>query len=278
MAMVQKHAVLAPTPSPEETQQPEVERATAGDAPALASVFRDAFAATDDALVRMFPPGVGDEYQRRAWARFVRWGEPPRPAGTTAGSQDGCEADDGVVNVDGLESDEKLQLLQQHGDRSIKADECNVFVIRDDAAGQGGVQSAALVWVIGPGDGGVRPWRQRWPPAAPGMAAAEWVSFQRGMAAQHDAAMGSEPHVYLEIIMTHSSARRRGHASALLRAACAAADRRRCPLYLDAQPAAMGLYARHGFAPRDDLRGAGAADQATPTCPMVRPPPRRSFV
>lgn len=75
--------------------------------------------------------------------------------------------------------------------------------------------------------------------------------------------------------MTHSSARRRGHASALLRAVCAVADRRRCPVYLDAMPDALALFARHGFVPCHKLLGA---DDAMLTCPMVRPVTQRSLI
>jgi GNAT superfamily N-acetyltransferase len=51
----------------------------------------------------------------------------------------------------------------------------------------------------------------------------------------------------LEIIMTHGSARKQGHASALLARVAALADEVGYPVYLDADEAAVGLYRRYGF-------------------------------
>lgn len=51
----------------------------------------------------------------------------------------------------------------------------------------------------------------------------------------------------LEVIMTHSTARRRGHGMALLLFANAMADEMGLPLYLDADADAVSLYKRAGY-------------------------------
>lgn len=64
--------------------------------------------------------------------------------------------------------------------------------------------------------------------------------------------------------MTHNSARKQGHASALLAKTTAVADELGYATYLDADEGAMGLYTKHGFAYRDDV------ERTSVMFPMVR--------
>ena len=64
--------------------------------------------------------------------------------------------------------------------------------------------------------------------------------------------------------MTHSSARKRGHGSVLLQKVAQLADELGYEAYLDADENAMGLYSRHGFEHRTDVKRTSAL------CPMVR--------
>lgn len=68
--------------------------------------------------------------------------------------------------------------------------------------------------------------------------------------------------------MTHSTARKRGHGSALLDFASKIADEWDYPLYLDSDKAAMPLYERKGYVAFQD------AQRLSEMIPMVRP--RRS--
>ncbi|KAK2606304.1 hypothetical protein QQS21_003235 [Conoideocrella luteorostrata] len=196
----------------------KVEPATPGDLSAIVTMYFDAFSPSP--LDSVFPPdGAGREYHRLAFAKFLAW-----------------EGEDSSAAA-GARPQPELQ--------------CRVLAIRDSSTGA--PQSIALLW-IAQSSRGIRDWSQRWPDALPGMDGDAMVRFYEGMARQHHAAMGEEGHIYLEIIMTHSSARKQGHASALLAYATELADERGVGAYLDADENAMGLYQRHGFVHRKDVR------------------------
>ncbi|KAM3563659.1 hypothetical protein ARSEF4850_002236 [Beauveria asiatica] len=59
--------------------------------------------------------------------------------------------------------------------------------------------------------------------------------------------MGDNPHMYVELVMTHSSFQRRGYARALLQWANKAADELGLPLYLDSGEDLVGLYTSMGY-------------------------------
>lgn len=68
--------------------------------------------------------------------------------------------------------------------------------------------------------------------------------------------------------MTHSTARRRGHAMALLQSANAIADELGLPLYLDSEKDVVGLYERVGYVRQpEDV-------QCSDMVPMKRPASR----
>ncbi|CAM1510514.1 Fc.00g008490.m01.CDS01 [Cosmosporella sp. VM-42] len=141
--------------------------------------------------------------------------------------------------------------------------EAQVWVIRDD---QEVVQSLAVIFVVRPEDGGAWDWTRRYPPVVEGMNEDLVKEFFRGMDEQHHKAMGSKEHIYLELIMTHSSARKRGHASALLEHINGIADELDYPLYLDSEASAMRLYERKGYRPVEDVEKTSAL-----MTPMMRP-------
>ncbi|KAG9256294.1 acyl-CoA N-acyltransferase [Emericellopsis atlantica] len=116
-----------------------------------------------------------------------------------------------------------------------------IHVLKDES----GLKSM-LLWFTENGPEKTQGWRGRgWPAPYEGMSLDKIQEFYGAMDAQHDATMGGKKHVYIELIMTHPSARGQGHASKLVRHVASVADGR--DVYLDAQGHAIGLYERLGF-------------------------------
>ncbi|OAA52643.1 Acyl-CoA N-acyltransferase [Beauveria brongniartii RCEF 3172] len=91
------------------------------------------------------------------------------------------------------------------------------------------------------------PAQERWGAPLPGMDMELLHSFYTGMSVQHQTTMGDNPHMYVELVMTHSSFRRRGYARALLQWANKIADELGLPLYLDSGEDLVGLYRSMGY-------------------------------
>ncbi|ATY61387.1 Acyl-N-acyltransferase [Cordyceps militaris] len=135
---------------------------------------------------------------------------------------------------------------------------------------QGQAEAACLLHIARDKDAAAelyRPWEESWGAALPGMSVDKLDAFFGGMKTQHEAIMGAVPHIHLEVLMTHATARRRGHGMTLLLFANAVADEMRLPLYLDADDDAVGLYKRAGYVQQaDEVRTSKIF------VPMVRAP------
>ncbi|KAM3511425.1 hypothetical protein MY11210_004917 [Beauveria gryllotalpidicola] len=125
--------------------------------------------------------------------------------------------------------------------------ETRVGVIRDES----GTAKGACLLHIARDENAITalysPWDVTWGAPLPGMNTAKLDEFFGGMTAQHKAVMGDAPHVYLEIVMTHSTARGQGHSLALLKWASDTADGLGLPLYLNSDKDVVGLYERVGY-------------------------------
>lgn len=89
------------------------------------------------------------------------------------------------------------------------------------------------------------PAESEWP--ADGNPALAAVFFRR-LADAHQAAMGTTPHWYLEVLATRGADQGRGAGGLLVAWGAARADEERAPCYLDATPEGRPLYRRIGFA------------------------------
>lgn len=146
-----------------------------------------------------------------------------------------------------------------------------------------------LLWIVKAEDGGLHPWTRHYPEVDPRMDKEKVYAFFDGMDKQHFSVMQHQPHICefffnifskmrtgwllnsgidLEIIMTHSSAQRRGYASALLQKANEIADERDDLLYLDSEKTAVPLYEKAGYVRQVHV------ERTSPMYPMIRP--RRS--
>ncbi|EJP65960.1 hypothetical protein HC256_008322 [Beauveria bassiana] len=125
--------------------------------------------------------------------------------------------------------------------------ESRVGVIRDES---GTAKGACLLHIARDKDALAAlysPWETIWGAPLPGMNTAKLDEFFGGMTAQHKAVLGDTPHVYVEIVMTHSTARGRGHSLTLLKWASDIADELGLPLYLNSDKDVVGLYERVGY-------------------------------
>ncbi|KAJ9143488.1 hypothetical protein NKR23_g6584 [Pleurostoma richardsiae] len=139
--------------------------------------------------------------------------------------------------------------------------EAMVYVVRDE---DGKTLSVASYWVIKPGDNGLQGWRSRWPAVPPGMSTEGLEEFFAGMESQHELGMGTKEHIYLEILATQESARRRGYGSMLLDIGKELADGMDYPLYLDAERDSKSLYIKAGYQELTDIA------QSSPLSPLMR--------
>ncbi|KAJ3493203.1 hypothetical protein NLG97_g4881 [Lecanicillium saksenae] len=141
-----------------------------------------------------------------------------------------------------------------------------VSVIRDE----NGTAKAACLLYIAPDEDAVNelygPWEESWGARRPDMNKDKLDAFFGGMKTQHKSTMCHVPHVYLEILMAHSTARRRGYGLALLEFANGIADELQMPLYLNSDEGVVGLYERVGY-----VRQPGEMRASDMMVPMVRP-------
>lgn len=153
----------------------------------------------------------------------------------------------------------------QRAASSRSGPQARVGVIRDDS---GAAKAACLLHIARDNDAAADlygPWQESWGAPPPDMSKDRLDAFFGEMKAQHKAVMGHVPHIYLEIIMTHSTARGRGYGMALLQWSNEMADGFGLPLYLDAGEDVVGLYTRVGYVRQpDELRTSKSL------VPMVR--------
>ncbi|TQV94266.1 hypothetical protein V2A60_002693 [Cordyceps javanica] len=207
-----------------------VENAVAADAPALGAMHINAFE-TDQP-----EPLFVEPYAVAGWGGFIRDAADAAAAAAAA------------------------------GDAIRAGPQTRVGVIRDES----GTAKAACLLRIAPDKNAVAglyaDWEDLWGTPLPGMSRDRMDAFFGGMKAQHKTVMGDTPHIYLEIVMAHSSARGRGYGMALLQFANTVADGMGLPLYLDSNKDVTALYERLGYVKQPD-------EVRTSNCliPMLRP-------
>ncbi|OAA78513.1 Acyl-CoA N-acyltransferase [Akanthomyces lecanii RCEF 1005] len=164
-------------------------------------------------FLEMFP----EPYTMAAWAGFV---------------QRGALLQSGALAQSGLQT----RVVLVRDEPGLPTAACLLHVAQDrDAAAE----------IYGP-------WQDRWGAPLPGMSTDKLDAFFVPMKTQHKAVLGDAPQIFLEVIMTHSTARRRGHGMALLQFVNAMADEMGLPLYLDADADAVSLYKRAGYVQQPD--------------------------
>ncbi|KAI2606775.1 hypothetical protein GGR54DRAFT_408611 [Hypoxylon sp. NC1633] len=112
-------------------------------------------------------------------------------------------------------------------------------------------------------------WKTRWSRCEdiPGMSEEKLAEFFEPLARAHYLVVGKEGHVFIELLMTKSTSRGRGYASALMGWATKLADSLDIPCYLDAGMRGMGICDRCGFKAQDiEMRYGGPP----PCTPMLR--------
>ncbi|KAI0892367.1 hypothetical protein F4806DRAFT_500052 [Annulohypoxylon nitens] len=128
----------------------------------------------------------------------------------------------------------------------------------------------AIVHVVHPGQSiSGEAWKTRWTRCEdiPGMSEEKLAEFFEPLARAHYLVVGKEGHVFIELIMTKSSNRGRGYASALMEWATKLADGLDIPCYLDAGMRGMGICDRCGFKAQNiEIRYGGPP----PCTPMLR--------
>ncbi|KAI1453763.1 hypothetical protein F4805DRAFT_469875 [Annulohypoxylon moriforme] len=128
----------------------------------------------------------------------------------------------------------------------------------------------AIAHVVHPGQSiAGKAWKTRWTRCEdiPGISEEKLAEFFEPLARAHYLVVGKEGHVFIELIMTKSSNRGRGYASALMEWATKLADGLDIPCYLDAGMRGMGICDRCGFKAQDiEIRYGGPP----PCTPMLR--------
>ncbi|KAI0000268.1 hypothetical protein F4779DRAFT_148523 [Xylariaceae sp. FL0662B] len=154
------------------------------------------------------------------------------------------------------------------GKKSFYRPESKVAVVRNL---NGRPVALIIVHVVKPGQAVVgKSWKTRWSPCddIPGMSEERLAAFFEPLAKAHHMVTGKNGHVFVELIMTKSSYRGRGYATALMTWATKLADELAVPCYLDAGELGMGICDRCGFKVQDiEFKYGGP-----PPCkPMLRP-------
>ncbi|KAI1378080.1 hypothetical protein F4677DRAFT_458780 [Hypoxylon crocopeplum] len=128
----------------------------------------------------------------------------------------------------------------------------------------------AIAHVVRPGQSiAGKAWKTRWTRCEdiPDISEEKLAEFFEPLARAHYLVVGKEGHVFIELVMTKSSNRGRGYASALMTWATKLADSLDVPCYLDAGIRGMGICDRCGFKAQDiEMRYGGPP----PCTPMFR--------
>ncbi|KAI1469077.1 uncharacterized protein F4812DRAFT_318646 [Daldinia caldariorum] len=112
-------------------------------------------------------------------------------------------------------------------------------------------------------------WKTRWSRCEdiPGITEEKLVEFFEPLGRAHYIVVGKEGHVFIELVITKSTNRGRGYASALMGWATKLADDLDISCYLDAGMRGMGICDRCGFKAQDiEMRYGGPP----PCTPMLR--------
>ncbi|KAI0430568.1 hypothetical protein F5Y09DRAFT_307263 [Xylaria sp. FL1042] len=132
--------------------------------------------------------------------------------------------------------------------------------------------SFALVHIVKPGQSVVdSSWKRRWSRAddLPDVSEERLASFFEPLAKAHHLTMGKEGHVYIEFLMTKSSWRHKGYATALMDWVTKLADDLSYSCYLDGGGRGMGIVESAGFLPKNIEHKY--VDAIPPCTPMMRP-------
>ncbi|KAI4859817.1 hypothetical protein F4820DRAFT_462198 [Hypoxylon rubiginosum] len=128
----------------------------------------------------------------------------------------------------------------------------------------------AIAHVVRPGQSiAGKSWKTRWARCEdiPGLSEEKLAEFFDPLARAHYLVVGKEGHVFIELIMTKSTSRGRGYASALVGWMTKLADDLDIPCYLDAGMRGLGICDRCGFKAQDiEMRYGGPP----PCTPMLR--------
>ncbi|KAI1744833.1 hypothetical protein F4680DRAFT_167681 [Xylaria scruposa] len=154
------------------------------------------------------------------------------------------------------------------GQQSYYRPQSKVPVVRSP---NGRPVSFAIVTVAKPGQTVVgSSWKRRWSRAddLPDVSEERLANFFEPLAKAHHLTVGKEGHVYIELLITSSTWRHRGYATALVGWATKLSDDLGYVGYLDGGGRGMGILERAGFVPKD----IGYKYDETPPCvPMLRP-------
>ncbi|KAI1483634.1 hypothetical protein K445DRAFT_27125 [Daldinia sp. EC12] len=153
------------------------------------------------------------------------------------------------------------------GQKSYYRPESKVAVIRNLNSRP---VALAIAHIVRPGQNiAGKSWKTRWSRCEdiPGISEERLAEFFEPLARAHYLVVGKEGHVFIELVMTKSTSRGRGYASALMGWATKLADNLDIPCYLDAGMRGMGICDRCGFKAQDiEMRYGGPP----PCTPMLR--------
>ncbi|KAI2603425.1 uncharacterized protein GGS25DRAFT_526458 [Hypoxylon fragiforme] len=125
----------------------------------------------------------------------------------------------------------------------------------------------AIIHVVRPGQSITgNSWRTRWAKGddIPGVSEEKLAEFFEPLGRAHNLVVGKEGHVFIELVMTKSTSRGRGYASALVGWATNLADELDIPTYLDAGIRGLGICDRCGFKAQDIEMKYGGPPPCTP--------------
>ncbi|KAI0458909.1 hypothetical protein F5B21DRAFT_371526 [Xylaria acuta] len=155
------------------------------------------------------------------------------------------------------------------GQQSYYRPETKVPVVR---SANGKPVSFAIMHIVKPGQTVVgSSWKRRWSGAddLPDVNEERLANFFEPLAKAHHLTVGKEGHVYIELLITKSTWRHKGYATALVGWVTKLADDLGYACYLDGGGRGMGILERVGFMPKD--LGYKYNETTPPCVPMLRP-------
>ncbi|KAJ2996537.1 hypothetical protein NUW58_g946 [Xylaria curta] len=161
------------------------------------------------------------------------------------------------------------------GKQSYYRPESKVPVVRN---ANGRVLSFAVTHIVKLGQTVVgNSWKRRWSAAEdlPGVSEERLASYFETLAEAHHLTVGNEGHVYIEFLMTKSTSRHKGYATAIVDWITKLADDLDYACYLDGGGRGMGILERAGFVAKDI--GHKYNDTPPPCVPMLRVKNKRGW-
>ncbi|KAI8631453.1 hypothetical protein F5Y19DRAFT_473127 [Xylariaceae sp. FL1651] len=131
--------------------------------------------------------------------------------------------------------------------------------------------SFAIIHIVKPGQTVVgSSWKRRWSRAddLSDVNEERLATYFEPMAKAHHLVVGRDGHIFIELVITKSTSRHKGYASALVSWATNLADELDYACYLDGGGRGMGICERFGFVAQDVERMYGTT---SPCVPMLRP-------